>query len=193
MVMNPMDALLQRMFGRPSGLLGRLGGRLMTGDDKREMAEWALSELDVEPTDHVLEVGFGPGLGIEAATAVTPGGFVAGVDYSREMVEMARNRNTEAINAGHVDLRYGSVDDLPYEDAIFDVAFSVNSMQVWPEEIAGLEELRRVLKPGGRVALGFTPIANQSGSDVQPILREAGFRDVQVRERDVGICVIASP
>lgn len=191
--MNPKDALLHRMFGRPRGCLGRLGGRLLTGDDKREIAEWTLAELGVEPTDHVLEVGFGPGLGIQAAAAATPEGFVAGVDYSREMVELARKRNAEAIDAGHVNLRYGPADDLPYEDATFDAAFSINSMQVWPDPLAGLKELRRALKPYGRVALAFTPIAGQSEGEVRSLLGDAGFTEIRIRKGDVGICVLATP
>lgn len=185
--MKPLEALLFRMFGRPRGVLGRLGGRLMTGDDKREMAEWVLSELDVGPSDCTLEVGFGPGLGIEVATAATSEGFVAGVDYSREMVKLARKRNAAAIDAGHVDLRYGSADNLPYEDSTFDSAFSINSMQVWPDAVAGLQEIRRVLKPRGRVGLGFTPIAGQSRHAVRSDFIEAGFTEIRVRERDIGI------
>lgn len=184
--MKLKDALLRRMFGRPRGLLGRVGGRLMTGRDKRAMAEWVLSELAVESTDHVLEVGFGPGIGIERAAAAASDGFVAGVDYSREMVEMARARNAAAIDAGRVDLRYGSADDLPFEDATFDGAFSINSMQLWPDAVAGLGEMRRVLKPGGRVALGFTPVAGQSPTEVRPLLTRAGFDDVEVEEGELG-------
>lgn len=129
--------------------------------------ELALSELNVESTDHVLEVGYGPGLGIQAAAAATPEGFVAGVDYSREMVKLARKRNMSAIDAGHVDLQYGPADDLPYGDVTFDKVFSINSMQVWPDALAGLKELRRVLKPRGRIALAFTPIAGQSEDEVR--------------------------
>lgn len=186
--MKLTDALLFRMFGRPRGLLGRLGGRLMSGDDKHEMAEWALSETDVEPSDHVLEVGFGPGLGIEAAAAVTPEGFVSGVDYSREMVDLARKRNAAAIDSGHVDLQYGPAEDLPYGNGTFDVAFSINSMQVWPDAVAGLQEIRRVLKPRGRVALGFTPIAGQSRDDLRSLLSRARFDEIRVEEREMGIC-----
>lgn len=190
--MKLKDALLRRMFGRPRGLLGRVGGRLMTGRSKREMAEWVLSELEVESTDRVLEVGFGPGIAIQRSVAATPDGFVAGVDYSREMVEMARTRNAAAIDAGHVDLRYAPAADLPFEDAAFDRAFSINSMQVWPDAVAGLEEMRRVLKPGGRVVLGFTPIAGQSRADLQPLLTRAGFDGIRVEERDLGICAVAA-
>lgn len=189
--MKLLEALLYRMFGRPRGVLGRLGGHLMTGDDKREMVEWTLSELDSRPSDRILEVGFGPGLGIEAAADATSEGFVTGVDYSREMVELAQKRNAVAIDADHVDLRYGSVDNLPYENATFDSAFSINSMHVWPDIAVGLQEIRRVLKPRGRVVLGFTPIAGQSRRATRSALTEAGFTEIRIRERDIGTCVLA--
>ncbi|QLG28871.1 methyltransferase domain-containing protein [Halorarum halophilum] len=190
--MGLKEALLYRTFGRPRGLLGRLGGRLMTGRDKREMAEWVLSGLAVEPTDRVLEVGFGPGIGIQTAADAAPEGLVAGVDYSREMVEMARTRNAEAVDAGRVDLRYGPADDLPFDDAAFNAAFSINSMQVWPDAAAGLQEIRRVLHPGGRLALGFTPIAGQSSGELRPLLERAGFDDVRVEEGELGTRAFAT-
>lgn len=191
--MNPIQAVLYRMFGRPRGTVGRIGGRLMTGAAKREMAKWVVSELDIEPTDRVLEVGYGPGIGIEVAIDATPEGSVAGVDYSREMVTMARKRNAAAIDAGDADLRYGAAADLPFGDATFDAVFSINSMQVWPDALAGLEELRRVLKPHGRVALAFTPIAGQSRDEARSLLGDAGFTEIRIREGDIGMCVLATP
>lgn len=179
------------MFGVPHGIVGRIGGRLMTGKDKRAMAEWVLSEMAVEPTDRILEVGFGPGLGIQVASAATPDGFVAGIDYSHEMVEMARKRNTAAVETGHVDLRYGPADEIPSEDAVFDEIFSINSMQVWPDATAGLTEMRRVLISGGRIAIAFTPIAGQSRDELRPLLIKAGFDKIRVEEREIGICAIA--
>lgn len=190
--MKPIEALLFRMFGRPRGLLGRIGGRLMIGRDKREMGEWVLSELDVESTDHVLEVGFGPGIAIRLAADATPEGFVAGVDYSPEMVEMARKRNETAVDVGRVELRYGAVADLPYEDATFDKVISINSMQVWPDAAGGLREIRRVSKPDGRIALAFTPIAGQSRDELRPLLSNAGFDDIRIVERELGVCAIAT-
>ena len=190
--MNLMDALLYRMFGRPRGLLGRVGGRLMTGRSKHEMAEWVISELDIEPTDYVLEVGFGPGIAVQLAVATASEGFVAGVDYSRKMVTMARTRNQTALDADRIELRYGAAGDLPYEDKTFGKAFSINSMQVWPDAAAGLRELRRVLKPSGRLVLAFTPIAGQSREKLRPLLSHAGFKEIRVDERELGVCAIAT-
>ena len=190
--MNVMNTLLDRMFGRPRGLLGRIGGRLMTGRSKHEMAEWVISELNIEPTDHILEVGFGPGIAIQLAVAVAPEGFVAGVDYSREMVTMARTRNQTALDANRIELRYGTASDLPYDDKTFEKAFSINSMQVWPDAAAGLQELRRVLKPSGRLVLAFTPIAGQSREKLRPRLSRTGFKEIRVDERELGVCAIAT-
>src|ERR1700739_1217184 len=103
-----MRAILMRMFVRPRGLLGRLGGRIMG----RTNARWGIAVSDllqVAPTDRVLEVGFGPGVVIEHRAKLAGAGLVAGVDSSPEMLAQARSRNMGAIRGGHVDLRCGSV------------------------------------------------------------------------------------
>lgn len=170
--------VLFRMFGRPSGLLGRVGARLMSRINA-DVAAAVVDELDVAPTDAVLEVGFGPGVGIERAAAAATDGFVAGVDYSETMVERAVRRNETAIEEGRVDLRYGSATDLPFEDASFDEAFSINSIHVWPNPRAGLTEIYRVLKPGGTVAITLTDHAGQTDEPVGRLLRESGFETVR--------------
>lgn len=188
--MNRIETILYRMFGRPSGLLGRLGGKLLRG--KGKITEWTLSLLAVQPTDHVLEVGFGPGISVELAAKATPDGFVAGIDYSQVMVEMARKHNAAAIRTGDVELRYGPAADLPYENERFENVFSINSMQVWSDARVGVREIRRVLKPGGTVALTFTPIAKQSREELRTILSDAGFDDVQFHDHDDGFCATAN-
>ena len=147
--------ILMRMFGRPTGSLGRLGGIIMARTSQK-VAAWAIDLLGVNPSDRVLEVGFGPGVGIQLLAKSASSGRVAGVDCSTEMVEQATARNAKAIEAGRVELREGSVERLPFEDEIFNRALVVNSMQVWPDVVGGLREIRRVMKPGGRVALAFT-------------------------------------
>jgi SAM-dependent methyltransferase len=128
--------ILLRTFGRPEGVLGRLGGILMAHTN-RKAAAWAIDLLDVRPDDHVLEVGFGPGVGVELVAKAATEGRVAGVDSSDEMVVQATTRNAKAIESGQVELRCGSAERPPFEDGIFDKALAVNSMQVWPDPIAG--------------------------------------------------------
>jgi SAM-dependent methyltransferase len=126
--MSVAHTILMRMFGRPKGSLGRLGGIIMARTNQK-CAAWVIDLLGIQPNDRVLEVGFGPGVGIELLTNSVLGGYVAGVDPSEEMVEQAKARNVKAIEGGRIDLRYGSVESLPFEGSTFDKALAVNSMQ----------------------------------------------------------------
>jgi ubiquinone/menaquinone biosynthesis C-methylase UbiE len=154
--MSVMRSILMRAFGRPQGVLGRLGGIIMARTNA-DCGTWISDLLEVAPNDSVLEVGFGPGVVIQRLSKLAAAGHVVGIDQSREMVEQARARNAAAIQSRHVDLRHGSVASLPFDDNNFDKALAINSMQVWPDAVAGLREIRRVLKPWGGIALGFKP------------------------------------
>jgi ubiquinone/menaquinone biosynthesis C-methylase UbiE len=182
--------MLMRMFGRPQGLLGRLGGHIMARMNRQFAAE-VIALLDIQPHDSVLEVGFGPGVGIELLARLASTGYVAGVDDSKEMVEQATARNMRAIERGRVDLRHGTVERLPFEDHTFDTALAINSMQVWPEVAAGLRAMRRVIKAGGTIALGFTPYAGQPKSGLTALLTAAGFTEAHVVETAHGFCALA--
>jgi ubiquinone/menaquinone biosynthesis C-methylase UbiE len=188
--MNFMRNILLRAFGRPQGLLGRLGGAIMARMNV-DFGTWVAGLLGVGPGDSVLEVGFGPGAVVRRLSEIAPNVRVSGVDPSREMVEQARARNADAIRDGCVDLRQGSADSLPFETDSFDNVLSVNSMQVWPDPAAGLREIRRVLKPGSRVALGFTRHSGQPREGVAEALMTAGFAEVRSMETDKGFCVLA--
>lgn len=188
--MSLKDRILMRMFGRPQGLAGRLGG-LILARGNRPLAEEFVAFLDVQPTDRILEIGFGPGVAIELLAKAAPGVRVAGIDVSQEMVEQARARNAAAIRAGAVDLRHGTVERMPFEDEAFDLALAINSMQVWPDRVAGLREIRRVLRPGARVALAFTPRSGQPRAGVTESLESAGFENASLAELRGGFCALA--
>ena len=145
---------------------------------------WVIELLEVGPTDRVLEVGFGPGVVIQHLSKSASAGYVAGIDQSQEMVEQARARNAIAIQNGRVDLCHGSVERLPFDNDSFDKALAINSMQVWRDAISGLCEMRRVMKSGGRIALGFTPYSGQPNKGLTEKLLAAGFSDAQVMEKD---------
>jgi ubiquinone/menaquinone biosynthesis C-methylase UbiE len=186
-----LDSLLMQMFGRPKGVLGRLGGFILART-KRDFIQWAIHLLKVQPNDKVLEVGFGPGVGIEILTTVTSISYVAGVDSSKEMVEQAIIRNAKAIEAGLVQLHCGSVEKLPFADDTFDKALAINSMQVWSDAMVGLRSMWRVIKVGGFLALGFTHHSGQSSTGLTEMLVNAGFSEAHMVETDGGFCVLAT-
>jgi ubiquinone/menaquinone biosynthesis C-methylase UbiE len=177
------------MFGQPRGFLGRLGGVIMARTNEA-CGAWVVELLDVASNESVLEVGFGPGMAIRRLSASAA--HVAGVDSSWEMVAQARARNAIAIENGRVELRHGSVDDLPFADDAFAKAMAINSMQIWPDAVAGLREMRRVLKSGGTIALGFTPYSGQRNEGLTEKLSAAGFTRPRVVAKDENFCALAT-
>jgi ubiquinone/menaquinone biosynthesis C-methylase UbiE len=149
---------VRAQFGRPAGLTGRMAGSVMAyrASNRRRNA-WAVSLLDVQRDDRVLEIGFGPGIAIRELARLAPDGHVCGLDHSEVMVRQAARRNAEAVRRGHVELRLGSVELVPALEAPFDKILAVNALQFWDQPAEPLRELRRVLTSGGRIAIAFQP------------------------------------
>ena len=189
--MSVSRTLLMRAFGRPRGLLGRIGGVIMARSN-RACALWVSDLLDPQPRDRILEVGFGPGVAIELMASRASLGHVAGIDASAEMVAQASARNAEAIGRGLVDLRHGSVESLPFPEGSFDKAFAINSMQVWPDRLAGLEEIRRVLGSGCKLALAFTPHSGHAPDGLTDLLSQAGFAAPDFVTKDRNFCALGT-
>jgi ubiquinone/menaquinone biosynthesis C-methylase UbiE len=158
-------------FGCPRGIWGAIGGWLMARMSVKLNA-WAVSKLDVQPDDHVLEIGFGPGVAVQEIAEQASGGLVAGIDPSDVMVRQASKRNASAIKAGRVELHQGSVASLPYGDSRFDKALSVNNIMLWPGPGESMEEVRRVLKPGACLVITLNPRWANTPQDVEDIGRE---------------------
>jgi ubiquinone/menaquinone biosynthesis C-methylase UbiE len=152
---------------------------------------WVIDLLEVAPDDRLLEVGFGPGVVIQRLAKVAAAGHIAGIDLSGEMVEQARARNATAVQSGRVELRHGSVQSLPFDDNSFDKALAINSMQLWPNAVAALQEVHQVIKAGGSIALGFTPYSGQPKKGLTEALTAAGFKQAHVVESDKGFCALA--
>lgn len=139
-------------FAHPRGPLGTLAGRFMRWTNpQREVVEL----LGVRPGDRVLEVGYGPGVLLGLLAERVGDGRVSGVDPSPEMRALAVRRNRAAVRAGRVDPRLGTVEATGFADAEFDVVVTVNTVALWPDLEAGLRELRRVTRPGGRVVIAW--------------------------------------
>jgi len=182
------EYVMENMFCLPQGMLGRFGGRLMSLD--RGLPAWVLDILEVDPSDSVLEVGSGPGVGLELAAARAHEGRVVGVDPSEAMLEMAHRRNRARIELGRVELRLGSVDKLPFDDATFDKAMTMNSLHLWPDPVADLMEVRRTLRTGGRIAVAITRFSYASPDKFEQHLIDSGFADVRVYTGDQGTCAL---
>jgi len=104
--------------------------------------------------ENVVDVGCGAGIdSLIAATMVGPTGRVVGVDMTPEMIAKAR-AGAEQASARNVDFRRGLAEALPVEDGWADVVISNGVVNLFPDKLAGFQEIARVLKPGGRLQMG---------------------------------------
>ncbi len=110
-----------------------------------------LRSLGLEPGQHVLDIGCGPGLLVrDLAGSVGEGGRGCGLDLSDAMLGMARRR---CADQAWVSFDQGDAMKLPYEDAAFDAVVSTQVYEYVADIPGALAEIRRVLRPGGRVAI----------------------------------------
>ena len=114
---------------------------------RRSVVE-TMRRLDVRGRRRLLDVGCGTGAFLDAAAGAWPGLELFGVDLSAGMLERARARLSP-----DVALAVADVQRLPFDDAQFDVAVSLSSFHFWPDPVAALVELRRVLRPGGQLVI----------------------------------------
>jgi len=100
--------------------------------------------------ERVLDLGTGTGsIAIRAAALVGDGGHVTGVDISREMLALARER-ASALGLGNVTFREGRAEAIPVDSSLLDAALASLSLMYVIDRAAAAREIARVLRPGGR-------------------------------------------
>ncbi|XP_041051734.1 uncharacterized methyltransferase YdaC [Carcharodon carcharias] len=194
---------LTQQLGKPTqGLWGWLVTRFLKKKNKLLEVN-AVKLCDIQPENVVLEVGFGPGLGLqEAARCLThPRGKLYGLDYSDYMYNVASRRLQADIQTGKVTLFLGSVEHIPLEDNVVDRVFHCNCYYFWPDLRAGSKEIYRVMKPGGLmvttlnlealkkiVAAGLLKHTQWPPEPYMAVLHDTGFVDVRLEDKqDKGI------
>lgn len=138
----------------------------------------------LRPTDTVLVIGPGPGVGLLAAAACTPQGSVIGVEPSAVIRRAAARRCARAIEAGRVELRDGTAEHTGRPSGSVDVVISVNNLQLWPHRATAFAELRRVLRPGGRLVVSLPDQAMPSRrEELRKQAADAGYTETRISAR----------
>lgn len=185
-----------------------LGGRIMVSMmnlGHTPVATWGLKFLHLSPDAKVLDCGCGGGANIKRLLKNCPQGIVEGIDYSEISVEKARKLNQRAIRDGRCAVCQGSVAQMVFADASFDVVTAFETVYFWQDLPKCFQEVYRALKPGGTFL-----ICNESNGDtnrdkkwtdiiggmtiykdteLKAYLEQAGFNDIQIHKTKNWLCV----
>ena len=194
---RPLHALGMQLR-HPSGTIGSFVGWIMAiaNDEPNRLA---IDALGLQPTDRVLELGFGSGWGLRTIAARVPDGQVFGVDHSDRMLRQATSMNQAAIAKGRVGLSKGPFSPLPWIDSTFNKILLVNVAYFFDSDGRDIAEVYRVLKSGGRIVIYVTsretmirwPFAGPEThkiydrKELLDLLEGAGFRPPDIDIRDL--------
>jgi SAM-dependent methyltransferase len=149
---SPIWAAIGRQLRNPSGFGGGLIAGLMAFAN-RQPNRIAIDALKIAPSDTVLELGFGPGRAIRTLDSMASRGRVFGIDHSATMLAQASRYNRRTVRIGRVQLQQGRFDALPWAPDTFDKILAVNVVYFFRADAAEIREARRVLRPGGMMAI----------------------------------------
>jgi ubiquinone/menaquinone biosynthesis C-methylase UbiE len=176
------------------------------------VTDWGLTHVALDKRFTILDVGCGGGRTIEKLAALASEGMIYGVDYANGSVAASRGKNALLIKAGRVEIEQASVSRLPFPSDKFDLITAVETHYYWPNPVADMREIRRVLKPGGTLvviaesykkgkhdwlegpAMKLLNSERLSVSEHRELFSTAGYRHVQMfEERTKGwICGIGT-
>jgi ubiquinone/menaquinone biosynthesis C-methylase UbiE len=150
-----------KQFRKPTGWMAKFAGLGMNREHEK-VWRWGLEHITIPPDAIVLDVGCGGGGTVKILAQAASRGKAYGVDYSEDVLLTARQVNRALIEQGRVELKHGSVSDLPFADDMFDLVTAFETTIFWPNLVNDLREVRRVLKPGGTLL-----IANEAYADAR--------------------------
>lgn len=137
----------------------------------------AIEQMNIQPGDHVLEVGVGTGLSLPE---YPEGVHVTGVDLSPEMIDLARAR-VERMELPNVTLAEMDASEMNFSDGCFDHVVAMYVLSVAPEPERVMNEMRRVCRPNGQLFVvnhfrNDNPVVRTCEKALAPLSRFVGFR-----------------
>ena len=192
-----MANILKSFFSqcaRPKGALGRVMLSFMNYTHA-PLTNWGLKLVNVQDGWTMLDVGCGGGFTIRRLLKRSQDAQVYGIDISEESVAKAKKVNAEVLDK-QVFVTLGSAEKLPYEDGKFNLVTAVETVYFWPNLPNCLQEVRRVLKSGGKFAILVEVVDSDSKwtnvvegmtayspEDLKKLLDEAGLTQTEIHRK----------
>ena len=184
---------LEDQYRCPMGRRGRLVATMMN-QHHEPLTLWGLTKITIGSDCVILDVGCGGGKTVSRLAQLAPQGRVFGIDYSVDMVKFSKKINKMLIVQNRVEIIEGSVEKMSFKDDFFDLVTAFETYYFWSNFLNALKEIKRVLKPGGKLLLvneliyGATPakLIEETHVKLFPlekihnVMQSIGFVDIQV-------------
>ena len=189
--------LLKKLFTNCACPQGRMGRAMLKFMNlcHAPLTNWGLKLVDIQDGWTMLDIGCGGGATLQRLLKRSRGAQVYGIDISEESVAKARKVNAKVLDK-QVFITQGSAEKLPYEDGKFDLVTAVETVYFWPNLPGCLQEVRRVLKPGGKFAILVEVVDSNSKwtsvvegmtayspGDLKQLLDGAGFTQTKIHRK----------
>lgn len=191
-------------LGNPAKPTGSAGAEMLErmSESHKNVTEWALSHLNINGTERVLDIGCGGGSALKKMSAKISTGHLVGADYSDVSVELSTRNNSADVESGKMEIIHASVENLPFEDNSFNIIYTVESFYFWSNPQENLKEVRRVLADDGifLIVADIHGDAELSEEDIinikkynlfnptlaqfRELLENAGFSDIKIHTKE---------
>jgi ubiquinone/menaquinone biosynthesis C-methylase UbiE len=183
-----LGKFIARQFKKPTGLLGIFSSNIMIKGNRAKY-EQMIKSLDLQPNDNVLEIGYGPGIGINMIAQRFPSCVVHGIDFSSLMYKRATRYNQQFVG-DKVQLQFGEFLKTPLDSNSYDKIFCLNVVYFWNDLLEPFQKVLSLLKPEGTFHIYMASkemlkratagVFNKySVEQVVASLRSAGFAEVE--------------
>lgn len=195
-MLEPVDPkFLANQLRKPEGEFGQQLAEELNKTN-RHLTLFTYEQLNLLQNDSVLEIGFGNGKLVPELLHLNATITITGIDFSEEMVQEAILHNQQLVESGQLVFKTADLSKIPYGEDHFNSICTINTLYFWNDPEKDILELKRVLKPGGKVAIGirskdemknlpFVDYGFQLYSKKQAceLLEKAGFKSVTYHER----------
>lgn len=191
-------------LGNPAKPQGEAGALMLErmGVSHKNVTDWALSHLNINGTENVLDIGCGGGDALKKMSLAITTGHLTGADYSEVSVELSKKNNIDDINSGKMEIIQASVENLPFDDNSFNIIYTIESFYFWNNPVECLKEVRRVLAPNGIFMIiadihGDAELSqeeiynikkynlfNPTLAQFRELLEKSGFSDIKINTKD---------